>query len=72
MLSFASSKSMERDAIEPSGLVALLIHIPVNGMDAASVGCEVGGKAVGAAGVAVGAAQADSTQSKRRVEMMRM
>jgi hypothetical protein len=72
ILSFASSKSTERDAIEPSGFVAPLIHVPVNGMDVASLGSEVGGKAVGAAGVAVGAAQADSTTSRSRVVMFRM
>ena len=63
---------MEKDAIEPSGLVAPPSHVPVSGIDPASVG--IGGKGVGDVGarVAVGEAQADSTHSSRRVDMRRM
>jgi len=72
MLNFASSKLIERDAVEPSGFVAAPSHVPVNGSEGTEV--EVGGKDVGdaVAGVAVEEAQADSTTSRSRVEMRRM
>ncbi|MBE0671168.1 MAG: hypothetical protein IH588_11315 [Anaerolineales bacterium] len=72
MLKFASSKLIERDAVEPSGFVAAPSHVPVNGSGGIEV--EVDDKDVGeaGAGVAVGEAQADRTHSRRRDEMMRM
>jgi len=66
---------MERDASEPSGLVAAPSQSPVNVSREAKVETVVaGGKAVGDAGtgVAAGEAQADSIQSRRRVEKIRM
>ena len=66
---------MERDAIEPSGLVTPPSHSPVNDSWTAKLeAVGVGDKDVGddAAGVAVGEEQADSTESSRRVDMKRM
>jgi hypothetical protein len=54
-------------------MIAAPIQSPVN-VSRAAKGVTVGdgGKAVDSMGIAVGAAQADSTQSRRRVVMMRM
>ena len=59
----------------PSGFVAAPSQSPVKVSREAKVAAVgVGGKGVGnaVAGVAVGEAQADSTQNRRRVVMMRM
>jgi len=54
-------------------MVAAPSQSPVNASrNAKIVAVEVGGSGVGNTGVAVGEAQADSTQSRRRVEKMRM
>ena len=64
---------MERDASEPSGLVAAPSQSPVNVSREAKVAAVgVGGKGVGVTGVTAEAAQADSTTSRRRIEKMRM
>src|SRR5258706_15913024 len=71
MLTFASSKLRERDANEPSGLVAPPSHIPIKGTDTASVA--VGGRGVGdGSGVAFGEVQAASIHSNIRFAMIRM
>lgn len=63
------------EAVVPSGVVAAPIQPPVKvSREAKATTVEVGGKCVGdaVAGVAIGEAQADSTQSRRMVVMMRM
>ena len=63
------------EAVVPSGVVAAPIQPPVKvSREAKTATVGVGDNRVGdaVAGVTVGAAQADSTQSRRRVVMMRM
>ena len=73
MFNFASSKFIEREPVVPSGLVTAPSQLPVKvSRKAIGEAVGVGGNGVGGKGVAVGEAQADSTQSRRRVEMMRM
>ena len=75
IFNFELSKFTETDAVESSGLVTPPSHSPVSVSRAAkleSVG--VGDKGVGDVnvGVAVWDEQADSTQSRRKVDRMRM
>ena len=74
IFSFAVSKFSNRDAVEPSGLVAPPIHAPVSGSGVAegtSVG--VGEGAGNDVGTGLGAAQAVRPSTSRRVtELMRM
>ena len=72
MFSLESSKFIERDAIEPSGLVTPPSHSPVNGTGVADgTGVSDGtGDAVGTETV-LGAAQAVTKSIKRRVKDMR-
>ena len=73
MFNFASSKFIEREPVVPSGLVTAPSQLPVKvSRKAIGEAVGVGGNGVGDKGVAVGEAQADSTHSRRRVEMMRM
>ena len=63
------------EAIAPSGVVAAPIQPPVKvSREAKATTVEVGDNRVGdaVAGVDIDEAQADSTQSRRRVVMMRM